>query len=67
MQWYNQRRWAVILGLISLLAAYSIGIHSLDTGSWQQYILTLLLLVLGLNRLFRFVWPYKESRHDSKH
>jgi hypothetical protein len=31
--------------------AYVIGSRSLDTGSWQQYIMTFVLLVFGLNRL----------------
>lgn len=60
-KWYNQRGWALVLAFVALVAAYLIGLHSLDTGSWQQYGMAFVLLVFGLNRLFRTVWPKKEA------
>jgi len=53
MRWYNQHYWALLLALVSLAAAYAIGSRSLDTGSWQQYGMTFVLFVFGLNRLGR--------------
>lgn len=50
-RWYNQHYWSLLLALASLLAAYLIGSRSLDTGSWQQYGMTFVLVVFGLNRL----------------
>jgi hypothetical protein len=50
-RWYNQHYWSLLLALGSLLAAYVVGSRSLDTGSWQQYGLTFLFTVFGLNRL----------------
>lgn len=58
-KWYNQRGWALALALVALAAMYLMGIHSLDTGSWQQYGMAFVLLVFGLNRLFRGIWPKK--------
>lgn len=52
-RWYNQHYWALLLALALLSGAYIIGTRSLDTGSWQQYGLTFVLLVFGLNRLGR--------------
>lgn len=51
LRWYNRHYWSLGLAFVSLLAAYLIGTRSLDTGSWQQYIMTFVLLVFGLNRL----------------
>lgn len=48
--WYHQTKWASLIALVSLLAAYGIGSRSLDTGSWQQYFMTLFLLLLAANR-----------------
>jgi hypothetical protein len=58
-QWQNSRGWALITALVALVAAYLIGSRGLDTGSWQQYFLTFVLLVFGLSRLFRSIRPKK--------
>lgn len=50
-RWYNQHYWALLLALGSLVITYAIGSRSLDTGSWQQYGLTLVFGIFGLNRL----------------
>lgn len=52
-RWYNQHYWALLLAAAAFVAAYAIGTRSLDTGSWQQYGMTLAFVVFGLNRLFR--------------
>jgi hypothetical protein len=39
------------LAFVSFVLAYFIGSRSLDTGSWQQYIMTFVLFVFGINRL----------------
>ena len=57
--WYESRLGALILVIAALTAAYAMGSHALDTGSWQQYGLMFVLLVFGLNRLFRSIWPKK--------
>ncbi|HSW79509.1 MAG TPA: hypothetical protein VLG47_01910 [Candidatus Saccharimonadales bacterium] len=51
LRWYNRHYWSMGLAFVSLVAAYIIGSRSLDTGSWQEYIMTFVLLVFGLNRL----------------
>ncbi len=50
-KWYHEPKWALLIGVTALLASYAVGSRSLDTGSWQQYFMTLGLLILGLNRL----------------
>lgn len=49
--WYNDIRWALLIGVLALAAAYGVGSRSLHTGSWQQYFMTLGLLILAVNRL----------------
>lgn len=49
-KWYHQLKWAAVIAVLALVAAYGIGSRSLDTGSWQQYFMTLGLLILGVNR-----------------
>lgn len=60
-RWYRSRAGALVLGVAALTAAYLVGIHSLDTGSWQQYGMTFVLLVFGLNRLIRSIRPKKAA------
>jgi len=50
-KWYNQHYWSLLLALAFFAAAYAIATRALDTGSWQQYGLTFLFLVLGIHRL----------------
>ena len=50
-RWYNRHYWSLVLAFAAFLAAYLIGSRSLDTGSWQQYIMTLVLVIFGLTRL----------------
>lgn len=54
-RWYDERGWAFILGITTLLVSYGIGSRSLDTGSWQQYILTLIFLIFAVNRIIHAV------------
>jgi hypothetical protein len=58
---YARRGWALITALVLLTAAYLMGSRALDTGSWQQYGLTFVFLVFGLNRLFRGIWLQKAN------
>jgi len=50
-RWYNQHYWSLLLALASLTAAYIVGSRALFTGSWQQYGITIVCLIFGLNRL----------------
>ena len=50
-RWYNRHYWSLLLALASLFAAYLVASRALDTGSWQQYGLAILLIFFGLNRL----------------
>lgn len=49
-KWYHEPKWAALIAVVALAAAYGIGSRSLHTGSWQQYFMTLGLLILGVNR-----------------
>jgi hypothetical protein len=52
-RWYNHHYWALLLAGVSFVAAYAIGTRSIDTGSWQQYGMTIFFVFFGVNRLFR--------------
>jgi len=53
--WYDQRPNAAIVALVSLLAAYLMGSRALNTGSLQQYALTLIILGFAINRLIKAI------------
>gem|GEM_PF-871772 len=46
--WYNQRKTAVVLTLIALIAAYLVSLRAFDTGSLQQYAITLFLIIFAI-------------------
>lgn len=52
---YADPKWAFLLGLIAIAAAIGLGMRALDTGSWQQYGLTFVCTIYGLNRLVHAV------------
>ncbi len=54
-----------MIGVTALLTAYAVGSRSLDTGSWQQYFMTLGLVILGINRLAHLTkFLVKRSFHN---
>lgn len=53
------RHSAAVLGVVSFVAAWFMFIRAVDTGSLQQYFMLIVLLLLGINRLFRAVVPKK--------
>ncbi len=55
VQWYNQRKYAAILGLVLLLATYLMGSRSLDTGSLIEYTVTFVLLGFSINRFIKAI------------
>jgi hypothetical protein len=52
--WFETRQGMLIVGLLSLLIAYIIASRAIDTGSWQQYGLTVLLLIVGIHQVIHF-------------
>ena len=54
--WYDRLTWALAIGVLALAAAYGVGSRSLHTGSWQQYFMTLGLLILAVNRLVHVLY-----------
>ncbi len=60
--WYHQRKWSLFLGLVFLLMACGVGLRALDTGSFQQYFLTIIFLVLSVNRLIQASKGKKNSK-----
>ena len=54
-------RWAVaLLGAVSLGATWLMFIRAVDTGSLQQYGLTIVLFSLSVNRFFRALFPKQQ-------
>ncbi len=54
-KWKNTKQGYAIFAILELVMAYAIGSRALDTGSWWQYALTLLLLVGGVQNLVRLI------------
>lgn len=57
LAWANRRPGVAALCLLALLAAYLLGSRAEDTGSLQQYFLTIVLLVFAINRAVRAIRP----------
>jgi hypothetical protein len=53
--WYNQKIWLASTGIISLGLAYLLLSRAIDTGSWWEYLGTLVLLVFAINRLLNSI------------
>lgn len=51
--WFITRTGCIVCGGTALVLAYIIASRALDTGSLGQYGLTILLLIVGINRLIR--------------
>jgi hypothetical protein len=63
--WYHEPKWAALIAVLALAAAYAMASRSLHTGSWQQYFMTLGLLILGINRTAHLVIHYAHKAHRS--
>ena len=58
---FLQSRWVVaLLGVVSLGATWFMFIRAVDTGSLQQYGLTIVLFCLSINRFFRALFPKQQ-------
>jgi hypothetical protein len=53
--WYNQKIWMAMAGIISLGLAYLLFSGAFDTGSWWEYLGTLVLLIFAVNRLMNSI------------
>jgi uncharacterized membrane protein HdeD (DUF308 family) len=53
--WKQTRKGLVLTGIVELLIAYLLGSRAIDTGSWWQYLLTVLFLLGALQNLVRTV------------
>ena len=49
--WQDKRAGAMILSIAGLALAYIVGSQAFDTGSWWEYLSSLILLIYGFNRL----------------
>ncbi len=50
----------IATGVVALIAGWFMFIRAVDTGSLQQYGLLIVLVVFGINRLVRAVFPKKQ-------
>ena len=62
-RWYNDRGSAAALVIVSLILAYAIGSRAIDTGSLQQYFLTLAVLIFAINRSIHVTFGHKKRTH----
>ncbi len=53
--WHKTRVGHAVFGLVELGLAYGLGSRALDTGSWWEYGLALLLLIGGVQNIVRMV------------
>ena len=53
--WHKTRRGYAIMGFVELVLAYLMGSRAIDTGSWWQYVFTVLLLIGGIQNAVQFI------------
>jgi len=61
-RWYNHRGGAFAVVVVSLVLAYLIASRAIDTGSLQQYFLTIVLLILAINRSIHVTFGHRRHR-----
>ena len=52
---FHSRPAQAVMGVIGLVLCYLFATRAIDTGSWIQYSIALLLLILGIKRLARAI------------
>jgi hypothetical protein len=55
IKWYHHPLWAAVIAVLAFGAAYLMASRALHTGSWQQYFMTLALIILSLNRFAHLI------------
>lgn len=50
---FKSRPSLLLMGVVGFLLAYLLGLRALDTGSYWQYLGTLILIVLGIKLIIR--------------
>ena len=63
-EWHETAKGLIVFSLFGLVVAYFIGSRAIQTGSLQQYFLTLFFLTGGLRNLFKLVG---NTVHGNKH
>ncbi len=58
--WHQTKTGLVIFGALELTLAYLVGSRAIDTGSWAQYAVTLLLIFGGVHNVTRLLIPRKK-------
>lgn len=58
----QESRKTIVVGIVlAILAAYISGSKAIDTGSWLQYFLTFVLIVVSVKSITRFI-KYDDKR-----
>jgi fatty acid desaturase len=52
---FKHKGWQILLGIVCLGLAYLLLSRAFDTGSWWEYLGTLVFLILAFNRLHNFI------------
>lgn len=53
------RKGLVVSGLLAFVAGWFMFLKAVDTGSLQQYGLLIVLIIFGVNRLLKALFPKK--------
>lgn len=53
------RKGLVVSGLLAIVAGWFMFLKAVDTGSLQQYGLLIVLIIFGVNRLLKALFPKK--------
>ena len=53
----KRRSSHVIVGIVALAVSYIVGSRAFDTGSWWEYLATLILFIVGIKELIISIKP----------
>jgi ABC-type spermidine/putrescine transport system permease subunit I len=52
----------MLSAVVSLVLAFALSLHAIDTGSLQQYLIVIILIAFAINRIIRIVSGARSSK-----
>jgi hypothetical protein len=62
-KWHKSRTGLAVYALVELLIAYVFASFSIDSGSWWDYLVTLIFLIGALQNFFKLLKGFSHGNH----
>jgi hypothetical protein len=63
--WHKSRTSHIVMAIIELLLAYTVGLRAFDTGSWWEYLAVFILGVGSLRNLIKLIGTVVHGKHKA--